>query len=82
MNANRMTTSVATIALTLGCAGLLSWHVREAFVPATPGEMLQETNAGLAELNRNLAEMDNQISALSAQLGEIRQQRLSEAAGT
>jgi hypothetical protein len=82
VNATRMTTSAATIALTLGCAGLLSWHVREAFVPSTPRETLEETNAGWAKLNRDLAEMDNEISALSTQIGELRQQRLSEAAGS
>jgi hypothetical protein len=82
VNANRMTTSVATIALTLGCAGLLSWHVREAFVPSTPREMLEETNAGWAKLNRDLAEMDVEISAMSTKLGELRQRRLSEHAGT
>jgi hypothetical protein len=82
VNANRKTTSLATIALTLGCAGLLSWQVMQASAPSTPREMLEETNAGWAKLDRDLAEMDSQISALSTQIGELRQQRLTEASGT
>jgi hypothetical protein len=82
VTANRKTTSLATIALTLGCAGLLSWQVMQACAPATPREKLEETNAEWAKLNRDLAEMDSEISTLATQIGELRQQRMSEAAGT